>query len=800
MTKLFKNSKQILAFVFAFAVLAVSLFTGSINIDADACDVSKIDYWDGTKASSFAGGTGTKEDPYIIKTAEQLAYCCTGINAASSTGKFYKVDDSVKVFVMQPEGLLDLDTLLGLNDAQAVKDYLSAIAGKKDWSSLGASGFNGNFDGNGVTIYGLWADGITTNKGDVGLFPRYDGGYLDGDGNVVANVCKNVAVRNSYFSSTRRIGAITGASYGVSYDGCINGIIHYDTIAVVNCYITANASSINHYGEEAIIADGGADDVSTFNNCLVKGNYAYNYAVNLNIAPVLAAGKAAGNKASGGEIVKNKVSNSIILGSDPFRRDKYLNLTFQNHKEGDTTVYDFFDNVITDQPAGKVTAEATTVTFSEENVKQITATGFDFQAEATTLDWENTWFMSENGPELRAFHGTISLVTDYTTHVWKCSDCGLMSPGGVADHNFVCDTEIKGDGTDVYYCKDCGYTCQHNSQGGTAYEPGDCLTAPGVYTRCDYCPWYVATGLGDIPGHSFQYVDADPGHCAQDGHKAYWLCTVCNNKYAAEDADGNPITAEQIKTIPFESAVSDADLNTGLGGHIKSKDQFGYILGSTADGHWYTCEIDGGRINVNCIEIGEEGFVKHDYLDARCKECGWTCTNHDWKETGKTLVAGDCTHDEEKEIKCKICKYKSSKITKKAAHQIEKVDEVAATDKLEGTKAHYYCGICNTAFADAEAKTVVTTASLVIPKVLPDEYKDVPLVSESEKDLPVTSTPSTDNKTDDGEGEADDNDDASQDNVDDSETSPDTRDNVVSVMAVAALAGAAFVIARKARK
>ena len=120
MTKLFKNSKQVFALVVVFAVLAVSLFTGSINsITADACDTSKVDYWDGTIASSFAGGNGTEANPYIIKTAEQLARCCMGQDKTASKGKFYKVDDSIKIFVMQPQSVVNLDTLLGLDSAEA---------------------------------------------------------------------------------------------------------------------------------------------------------------------------------------------------------------------------------------------------------------------------------------------------------------------------------------------------------------------------------------------------------------------------------------------------------------------------------------------------------------------------------------------------------------------------------------------------------------------------------------------------------------------------------------------------------
>ena len=52
MTKLFKNSKSILSFVLAFAVLAVSLFTGVV-INADAAATGTI-YWDGSKNETFA--------------------------------------------------------------------------------------------------------------------------------------------------------------------------------------------------------------------------------------------------------------------------------------------------------------------------------------------------------------------------------------------------------------------------------------------------------------------------------------------------------------------------------------------------------------------------------------------------------------------------------------------------------------------------------------------------------------------------------------------------------------------------
>ncbi|MBR5472534.1 MAG: hypothetical protein IKU82_00945 [Clostridia bacterium] len=757
MTRLFKNSKQVLAFVFAFAVLAVSLFTGSIAIEADACDVSKIDYWDGTKASSFASGTGTEADPYIIKTAEQLAYCCTGINAANSTGKFYKVDDSVKIFVMQPESVVDLQTLLALDSAEATKDYLAGLSGKKDWSSLGASGFNGNFDGNGVTIYGIWADGLTTNKSDVGLFPRYDGGYKDGNGNVVGNVCKNVAVRNSYFTSTRRIGVISGASWGPNYDGKINGIVYYDTIAVVNCYLSA-VGSINYYGEQGIVVDGGAEDVSILSNILVRGNYAYNTEQNKNMG-VLAASNNNGVMDDSGKLVKASITNAIILGSDPFRREYYSDPVFYNAKdENGNTVRTFFNNVITDMPAGKVTATnpsgwgtaSTTAEFAETNVKQVTDTGFAFQAAASNLDWENTWFMSENGPELRAFHGAISSTIDAETHVWECEDCGLKSAGGVADHEWV--EESAG----VFECSVCDYKCLHNSL-NTYDDPGDCVTDPGTYTVCEYCNYTTVIPTNTAPGHDLTYVPADPGHCEKEGHTEYWYCEECENKFTSDDV-----------MAPMSAAVTDADLSTGLGTHLKDKDGEGnYIVMYDENGHWFVCSIDNGRIDHDSNALADDEVEKHNYSNAVCIDCGYECKDHDYELTGKMAVSGDCYTDEEMEIKCNICGNKSTVVSDPAGHDIVKVDEVPANDRMEGTKAHYTCETCHLIYSDAEGKVPVTKAALVIPKVLPAGYETPPTIG--------------------------------NENTDTSGKSPSTGDNLASVVAMATLAGAAIVFARKVR-
>lgn len=40
--------------------------------------------WDGTAAESFEGGNGDSSDPYIIKTAEQLAFLAKQVNGGET--------------------------------------------------------------------------------------------------------------------------------------------------------------------------------------------------------------------------------------------------------------------------------------------------------------------------------------------------------------------------------------------------------------------------------------------------------------------------------------------------------------------------------------------------------------------------------------------------------------------------------------------------------------------------------------------------------------------------------------------
>ncbi|MBE6559212.1 MAG: hypothetical protein E7661_09435 [Ruminococcaceae bacterium] len=85
------------------------------------------DTWDGSIATAFAGGQGTKENPYIIKTGAQLAYLAKQVNAGQSYNN--------KSFLLEND--IDLNGI--------------------SWTPIGTytKFLQGNFDGGGHRISGL---------------------------------------------------------------------------------------------------------------------------------------------------------------------------------------------------------------------------------------------------------------------------------------------------------------------------------------------------------------------------------------------------------------------------------------------------------------------------------------------------------------------------------------------------------------------------------------------------------------------------------------------------------------------
>ena len=179
--------------------LAASLVP--VSVFADGTEV-----WDGSVAESFAGGKGTKDDPYQIATGSQLAYFAKKVNAEEYGEKY-------------------ADTYFELTE--------DIDLGGKEWTPVGETVadlimggheyfvFSGNFDGNGYTIKNLTIGTETSPySGDVcGLFGATSGTIED-------VVLENVSINY--------VGGNHSSGYGFRMGGALVG---YSMGDIVNCTV-----------------------------------------------------------------------------------------------------------------------------------------------------------------------------------------------------------------------------------------------------------------------------------------------------------------------------------------------------------------------------------------------------------------------------------------------------------------------------------------------------------------------------------------------------------------------------------
>lgn len=129
--------------------------------------------WDGTSATSFAGGSGTEEDPYLIANAHQLAYFRDQVDAGVNyAGQYIKLNNSINL------GHVNFDPIgYGYECEKYMPD------GKT---------FNGTFDGGNRTITGLYQNGW--DLGDLYSYSMAGGGLF---ASVVDATIKNLKISDA---------------------------------------------------------------------------------------------------------------------------------------------------------------------------------------------------------------------------------------------------------------------------------------------------------------------------------------------------------------------------------------------------------------------------------------------------------------------------------------------------------------------------------------------------------------------------------------------------------------------------
>ncbi len=719
MTKIFKNSKQILAFVLAFAVIAISLFTNSAVVTVDAATATI--YMEGQTMTNpmvnTATENGSESMPYIIDSVAELYYLVHTNH--TSTGKYFKLADGIDTIVLQPESYDTANNLTADMTAEQVKELLtSTTTGRQSW--WGTSTFDGVLDLNGATIYGAYAanGGIFGTIGANAVIKNltvkncYGSEYTAGLVKTAKPGAKleEIAVLNSYFTVSGKVGALVADISGT-------GSVYFTKCMVANNYLHTTATNTD--GRAGVLAGGGGSAGLMVDNCLVYGNTATS--MEGGVLTVVGLHGNLANNAPGKDSDCTQISNSIILGCTPYG-------TYPNG--ANVMMPDNFTNVYTDTidplPWSVRGVNWGVTRDSYTGIIEIKdATGAAGKA-AIALDWDDVWFANDGIPALRAFH-TIDDDLDGAgamKHTYgKCTDLDCDLVGITENHTY----------NSSYQCTVCQHQCVHDGAHGmtTFYSDGDCVTSAGKYANCP-CGYnsFIATGSA-ATGHVLTHHEANEGHCQEDAIAEHWTCEVCNKIFLTADVWAGMSTAVE---------PDDPNYNFGLGSHKKETDAEGFIIYSDITGHWYRCYVCDGKLDGDGNIIEETVVIEHRFKDGACRDCGWQCDEHQFVTTGIILHAGDCTNDRQEQVKCTVCQITGYQVTKEAGHKVTYFAAVDPTDKLEGEKAHYECETCGAIFADAAGKTAVTQASLIIPKTI-----NANGLSNATGDLSYTSPATADN-------------------------------------------------------
>lgn len=223
--------------------------------------------WDGTAAESFEGGNGDSSDPYIIKTAEQLAFLAKQVNGGETyRGKYFQLE-------------ADLD-----------------LSGS-EWTPIGTETvpFSGKFSGNGhvltnvkISAAGDYIGLFGYNTGTI-TYVGIESGEISG-GNCTGSICGLNAgtitgcYNNAPVTGKESAGGVCGKNSGtvqMSYNtGAVTGTLKTggvcgesaDRSTLANCYNTGMLVGDSVVGGICGSVESSADVSSSFSMAEICGN------------------------------------------------------------------------------------------------------------------------------------------------------------------------------------------------------------------------------------------------------------------------------------------------------------------------------------------------------------------------------------------------------------------------------------------------------------------------------------------------------------------------------------------------
>jgi len=125
-----KCAKKLVALLLAVVMVVSLVPTGMVSALLQTLAAQAV--WDGTVASGFASGSGTKTSPYVIETAEQMAYFSQAINSGTSfKGQYITLVNDV--YLNDETAVYDPDTgLIAVSDGANTAYFGTGQVGNTD--------------------------------------------------------------------------------------------------------------------------------------------------------------------------------------------------------------------------------------------------------------------------------------------------------------------------------------------------------------------------------------------------------------------------------------------------------------------------------------------------------------------------------------------------------------------------------------------------------------------------------------------------------------------------------------------
>ena len=392
---------------------------------------NEIQVWDGTVAESFAGGSGTEADPYLISNGAELALAIT------KSGTVQVTDPETAEVTMQREEYygsyykITADIYLNSPDAADWKNISGAQKGLNSWynyynynSKITGESFAGILDGGNHTVYGMYyydtakESNINYRNHNIGtgLIPRTDENF-----NVVIS---NLGVDCAFLRHQYTAGAVVGTCGS--------------KVTINNCYVGENVG-ICSVSEGAMIGTANQKK-ATINNCYSLATFYLPNASHLRYGMV---GFATQSKPL-------SISNSYIVGAP---------LTSTTTSNANTK-YEFrntYSTVVNGTSTGTTSVLENVFVIADSSKMQ----GLDALTNTDKMPFlDSAVYTATNGyPVLSSFIKKVDEETGEEIEIWDGTVATAFAKGsGTEDDPFIISNGAElalavssGGGNDVYY-------------------------------------------------------------------------------------------------------------------------------------------------------------------------------------------------------------------------------------------------------------------------------------------------------------------------------------------------------------